>query len=216
MWSTSYHKKLTINETFYEIFIQCKSGRFQLNIKKWKKRKVLIFLAIFSCFCLLVSKFSFEWSIVYFNFINLKYKTKTVAYIDVEVRELRQILGVEIVDIKGLKIKKLNKTARGMVGSVIVLASDIDNTLIVEVKLSIKQGGEYRKLPYKLPPTNFCDCINKDVYAFPDLVKVSNIPSPLPCPVEPVQNFKLKLSKNENNFYQFSGKLHNQWLRSNA
>lgn len=102
---------------------------------------------------------------------------------------MKQISGKEIADFTSFKVKKLNKTARGIVGNIILHASDVDNTMMVEARLSQKQGGEYRRLPYKLPPKKLCDFFNEDVYVFPDVVKVSNVPSPLPCPPEPVRKF---------------------------
>jgi hypothetical protein len=119
-----------------------------------------------------------------------------MAYIDVEVREFRQISGAEVVEFSALKIKKLNRTAQGMFINFTLKAADIDNDMQVAVKLSKKQGGEYRQLPYKLPPSDLCDFFNEDKYAMPDLVKVSNVPYPLPCPAPQVGSSKLFLVTN--------------------
>jgi Protein of unknown function (DUF1091) len=75
-----------------------------------------------------------------------------------------------------------------MFGNLTLFASDADNTKQVEAKMWKKQGGEYRLLPFKLPAKNLCDFLNQDTIVIPDMVKVSNIPSPMPCPVPQVKS----------------------------
>jgi hypothetical protein len=82
-----------------------------------------------------------------------------------------------------VKVKKLNKTHRGIIGSFVVNSPDVDNDLMVEARMLQKQGGEYRLMPYNLPKKSFCDFFNEDEVIVPELVKVSNIPKPMPCPV---------------------------------
>lgn len=46
-------------------------------------------------------------------------------------------------------------------------------------------GGEYRYLPYAVPPTPFCDVAQKDKYFYPDFAKGSDFPADIndSCPV---------------------------------
>jgi hypothetical protein len=100
---------------------------------------------------------------------------------------VKQLSGENIVDFSTLKVKKLNKTTRGIVGNIIIKAADVDNSLQVALQFWTKQGGEFRQLPYKLPPKNLCDFLNEDTMFIPGLVEVSNIPYPMPCPVPQVK-----------------------------
>lgn len=95
-------------------------------------------------------------------------------------------------DFTSLKVKKLNKTSRGIYGNISLLVNGFDNTMKCEAKMSHKQGGEYRRLPYRLPPKNLCDFLNEDTFFYPELVTVSDIPKPIPCPIEPVRTFSLE------------------------
>jgi hypothetical protein len=113
-----------------------------------------------------------------------------MAYIDVEVREVKQISGKKFVDLTNLKVKKLNKTTRGIVGHFTVKAADLGNNMQVAIQFWKKQGGEYRQLPYRLPSKNLCDYFNEDDIFMPEILKVSNVSSPLPCPVPQVRSLK--------------------------
>jgi hypothetical protein len=96
-------------------------------------------------------------------------------------------LGEKVVDWSNMKVKKLNKTTRGMAGSFIVKSADLDNNMQVLVQFWKKQGGEFRQMPYKFPSKNLCDFFNEDPHFIPGVFEVSNIPSPLPCPVPRVK-----------------------------
>jgi hypothetical protein len=116
---------------------------------------------------------------------------KVLAYLDLEVREIKQIEGTGLADFTSFKIKKLNKTTRGIFGTIVVPVADyFDNNLQVGVRLLKKQGGEYRQMPFKLPPKNLCDFFNEDDFFMPDVVAASDVPSPLPCPAEVVKILK--------------------------
>jgi hypothetical protein len=99
---------------------------------------------------------------------------------------MKQISGFENVDWTGVRVKKINRTARAIVGTVQILKPKLDNDVKVEVQLFKKQGGEYRKLPYNFPRASFCDAVNNDVYLYPDFVEQTDFTRPMPCPVEKV------------------------------
>lgn len=89
------------------------------------------------------------------------------------------------MDGSGIKVKKLNRTTRGLVGN-ITYHVPLDDSYFVEAHFYKKQGGEYRLMPYKVPPTGFCKAVKNDIYFYPDLAKFSNYPMPFPCPFTPV------------------------------
>jgi hypothetical protein len=49
-------------------------------------------------------------------------------------------------------------------------------------------GGEYRYMPYSIPPTPFCDLLKSDIYFYEDLTKSSDLPKDIKnnCPIVPV------------------------------
>ena len=53
----------------------------------------------------------------------------------------------------------------------------------------LKQGGEYRLLPFKLPKKALCDFVNEDIYFLPKAVNVTDITFPVSCPLETVKWF---------------------------
>jgi hypothetical protein len=101
---------------------------------------------------------------------------------------VEQFSGEAFVDFTNLKVKKIPGTkSRGLFGSVIV-HGDIDNTFKIMCKFYIKQGGEYRLMPYKFPPQAVLDTFNNDKYFAPDFIKVSNFTQPLSSPVPKVES----------------------------
>lgn len=45
-----------------------------------------------------------------------------------------------------------------------------------------KQGNEYRKMPYGIGPTKYCDFFKNDKWWYDDLLLVSNLPAKTVCP----------------------------------
>jgi hypothetical protein len=130
---------------------------------------------------------------------------------EIEIREFKQISGAEDIDFSGFKVRKINKTTRALVGPVIVKATGIDNDVKMEHLVYKKQGGEYRKLPYNLPPQECCDFLNNDPYVFSDFVKVSDFPNPIPCPLP---NVRFKAASIRYFTFLFSDQIHCQRLHS--
>ena len=54
-------------------------------------------------------------------------------------------------------------------------------------RMYLKQGGEYRELPYKLPKKPICDFVNEDSFFIPKTVNVSDITLPFSCPMKVVK-----------------------------
>lgn len=91
------------------------------------------------------------------------------------------------MDWTNLKVKKLNKTTRGLVGNVTV-HKPLDKSYLVEIAFFLKQGGEYRKSPYKLAKRSIYDFLKDDEYFYPDMAKVSNFPYPAVDPFPKVSS----------------------------
>lgn len=106
---------------------------------------------------------------------------------EVELQRVEQIAidKDDCIDWTNFKVRKVNKTARGLFGTAMHNIA-IDNTYKAEVLISVKQGGEYRSMPYRLPKKGFCDFIEGETYFYPDIAKVSDFPKPLNCPMRKV------------------------------
>jgi hypothetical protein len=92
------------------------------------------------------------------------------------------------VDVRSLKAKKIPGTKdRGLYGSMIV-HGDIDNSFKAYCNIYVKQGGEYRQMPFKILPQPICDLMNNEKTYVPAFVKVSNVTLPVPCPFPKVKH----------------------------
>lgn len=107
-----------------------------------------------------------------------------------------------IIDWRDLKIKKLNKTTRGIYGNAIYHAP-IDNTYKFEGTVYIKQGGRYKPLPFKRAPSGFCNFIQRDDQFYPLLAEESEFPFPMPCPLPKVRTKSWSLVMWKFNIFAF-------------
>lgn len=104
---------------------------------------------------------------------------------DLEFQRSEQISSTDTADFTELKIKKLNKTVRGFRGTILQQIT-LDNSYEISGSFLIKQGGEYRKLPYNVPTKGFCDAINKNKMFADAVAENSDLELPMPCPAPPV------------------------------
>lgn len=79
--------------------------------------------------------------------------------------------------------KKHNKTVRALFGEVIARTTE-GNDVYLEVESFKKQGGEFRKMPYKISKAPFCDVASGDEYVYADLAANSDFPEKFSCPFE--------------------------------
>lgn len=86
---------------------------------------------------------------------------------EAEITHLSQLSGHEFVDWSGLKVKRLNKTTRGVVGPVNVFSKELDNKVIFKALIFLKQA---------------CDTVNNDELIMPEVYDSSDLPNPVPCP----------------------------------
>lgn len=97
---------------------------------------------------------------------------------------VEQLSDTSIIDVKGLKTKKDGRD-RKVYGN-FSFNVPIDNTFLIGVELFVKQGGEYRKTPFKLFDTGYCDFTSGDTFFYEELCEVSDLTFPAPCPFEKV------------------------------
>jgi hypothetical protein len=69
---------------------------------------------------------------------------KVSGYMEMEIREFRQISGMENINFTCLKVRKINKTTRVLAGPVLIKSPEIDNDVKIEHHLYKKQGEEYQ------------------------------------------------------------------------
>jgi hypothetical protein len=82
-----------------------------------------------------------------------------------------------------------------------MLYKPIGNDVMFEGSIYVKQGGEYRQMPYRLPRKGYCDFAATDIYYYQDMAKNSDLPEDVRanCPLQPgrynFHNVVLKLDK---------------------
>lgn len=91
-------------------------------------------------------------------------------------------------DFSDLRIRKLNRTLRGLTGNVNANV-ELGNDYLLSATGYIKQGGEYRKLPYKMPEKRFCEIIEQYNNYYEEIAADSNLPVPFSCPLPEVFEF---------------------------
>jgi hypothetical protein len=112
------------------------------------------------------------------------------AYFDIEFQQIVQTSGdtENFIDATNLKIRKIPGTkTRGIFGSATIYG-EIDNTFQAYCNIYVKQGGEYRLMPFKIQPQPVCDVINNEKTYLPKFIEVSNFTQPVPCPFPKVNH----------------------------
>lgn len=94
--------------------------------------------------------------------------------------EFKQISGEEFVDLTGLKVKKVNKE-RKVFGKVI-FHQFFDDSVTLAVEAYVKQGGEYRLMPFKPQAQGVCSYTKHHKQYYDEVVEYSDFPDPAPCP----------------------------------
>lgn len=125
--------------------------------------------------------------IVNFNLLLLQ---KSVSYMEIELQRTEQIGGDRdnFMDWSNYQVKKFNRTVRQLVGNM-TYHVPVDNSYQLEGVIFAKQGGEYRRLPYRVPLNGYCDFMKDEPgYFYEELAAVSNLPYPFECPSPEVSN----------------------------
>lgn len=92
-------------------------------------------------------------------------------------------------DLTKLKIRKDKESKTRKLYGNVSINTEMDNSYKETILLYKKQGGEYRKMPYKIPDKGICDLFNEGEYIYPELVAHSDFPNPMPCPLPAVSSF---------------------------
>lgn len=109
---------------------------------------------------------------------------------EIEIQHIEQLGGHDHIDYSKLKVRKVNRT-RLIFGNA-THYFPVDNNVKVQILAFIKQGGEYRQMPYKIPEKNLCDFYNEDQYFYPQFAAATDYPLPYPCPLPPVNIYTLE------------------------
>lgn len=111
------------------------------------------------------------------------YFLKVLTYKEIEWRECKQtIFDPDYVDARDIKVKKMNRTTRGVFGNLISFVP-LDDSYAIDINVFIKQGGQYKKIPFKPPTKTLCKFLMEDEYFYEELAAVSNYPFPFKCPL---------------------------------
>ncbi|CAO1407889.1 unnamed protein product [Diamesa hyperborea] len=104
-------------------------------------------------------------------------------YIEINLTEGRPLFknDTKFSDYTKLRVKKINRTTHVFLGEATSFV-DIGNDYTIEANTYQKQGNEYRKMPYGVQATKYCDFFNNDKFFYDDLLKVSDLPAKRVCP----------------------------------
>ncbi|KAL7014671.1 hypothetical protein ACKWTF_016052 [Chironomus riparius] len=91
------------------------------------------------------------------------------------------------MDWSDVKVKKINKT-RSIVGEV-TFHQAVGNEIMLDGVAYVKQGGEYRVMPYKKPKKPLCQFFEDNDYVYPKLAEASDFPLDIKanCPLKKVK-----------------------------
>lgn len=116
------------------------------------------------------------------------------AYFELDLQKFEQVeADIRFFDWSELKLKKENRT-RKLFGQMKYFVP-ADNSFQVEMTSFTKQGGEYRKLPFRVARKNLCDFYQNSKNFYHELAAVSDLPMPFVCPLANVSK--------ESNFISF-------------
>jgi Protein of unknown function (DUF1091) len=110
---------------------------------------------------------------------HLKDFSQVSAYLDIILDRIECSSDSDFIECSTLKVKRVKKQ-RLMFGNVTIL-QPLDNDVNIQVLFFKKQGGEYRKMPYKIVKP-LCDAIKEDIYFYDELCANSTLPGNRPCP----------------------------------
>lgn len=110
---------------------------------------------------------------------------------DIELKLVEQLNDRTYIDYSSLKVRKVNKT-RMIIGNT-TYNIPLDDTFLSSVAVYVKQGNQYRLMPFKIPKKPNSKFYNDDKMYYPDLAAVSDMPIPYPNPF-PVVCFEIYIN----------------------
>lgn len=108
------------------------------------------------------------------------------AFLDVSLTHTEVLMPGDktVANIDKLRVKKVNRTHHMLQGEIEAFIP-IDNSFDVLCLSYKKSGNEYRLMPYKIGPKKFCNTLKDEQMIYPELLKVSDLPSQDTCPIMP-------------------------------
>lgn len=108
--------------------------------------------------------------------------------IELILDRIEQVGTKDYLDSSSLKIRKVGKD-RQMFGKFII-KQPLNDSVILKIGVFKKTGAGWNNLPYKIEKP-ICTFFLNDKYFYQDLVKVSNFPNTMPCPVPAVRAYAM-------------------------
>ena len=103
---------------------------------------------------------------------------------NIEKAEFINVDGV--VEFSTLKLVKQNRTHFVVKGK-LKLLREFSDDIKIGVEFFQLQGGEYRKMPYKVPVQRFCEFVMNEKLVMPEIFATSDLPPAEKCPYQPVK-----------------------------
>lgn len=142
-------------------------------------RSVIKFHSFLFLLCLLLTLVNFHIHLL-LN-ITIYASLKVSGYLEIDLKLVEQLNDRTFFDYSNLKIRKVNKT-RQVIGNV-TYNIPLDDTFVSSISIYIKQGNQYRLMPYKLPKKPNSEFYNDDKIFYPEIAAVSDLPFPYPNPL---------------------------------
>lgn len=170
------HDQIQINtlENGINAVISCYWASF-VDRQEMKQVPVLFFGVLFTLSFLTLMVNAERYRNFFFIWKNLQ----VYAYFDITLDRAECSSAPGFIECSRLKIKRVSKQ-RLLFGN-ITICTPLDNDAVSNLSIFKKQGGEYRKMPYKIVKP-FCDVIKNGIYFYDDLCVNSTLPKHRPCP----------------------------------
>lgn len=91
------------------------------------------------------------------------------------------------MDFSNFKVRKVDGVRK--IVAIMTINSELGNNFVLEVVFYKKQGGEYRKMPFKFLPKPFCDLVSgtEEMSFYEEVLDASDLPrKPNFCPIPKV------------------------------
>ena len=103
---------------------------------------------------------------------------------EIEVDRVEQLSDTNYLDCTSVRTKRFGKE-RKIIGHQIHKVP-LGNEILSELHIYKSSGAGYQLTPYKVSKP-LCDFINNDTYFYPEIVEVSDLYLPIPCPIPNVR-----------------------------
>jgi hypothetical protein len=121
-------------------------------------------------------------NVIVFNFVAC---INEVPY-DIVVNKIVQsaLNNKSVINFTELKLRKFNRTTQIWTGPYEAYI-DIDNSVTISISGFKRTGNEWHVLPFRVPPTPYCDYAKTEQFYFDVFIQHSDLPSKDHCPAVP-------------------------------